>query len=57
MVPVGDMYQKKIAELFNGKSNVLSIADDIIVVPLYFLTLLAHTHGSPVNSFISHYIV
>ena len=30
--PVGDMFQKKIDELFSGMSNVFGIADDILII-------------------------
>ena len=31
MAPVGDMFQKKIDELFSGMPNVFGIADDILI--------------------------
>ena len=34
MAPEGDMFQKKIDELLNGKPNVFIIADDILIVHL-----------------------
>ena len=32
VAPVGDMFQKKIDELFSGMPKVLSIVDDILIV-------------------------
>ena len=31
MVPAGDMFQKKIDELFHGVSNLFGIVDDILI--------------------------
>ena len=31
MVPVGDMFQRKMDELFQGQSNVFGIADNILI--------------------------